>query len=187
MERNSYLTVIMTFKLFLYRKNKRHKLSKLLRILMKVWCVDVRRIILFPVAVFAILTTPSVANISSKDYVDRIVSAGGFEEISNKTTTINSASTDIQYPSAKAVYLHTSDTNNPHNVTKTQIGLSNVQNVDQTDATNLISGVVPFPRLPTGTTANTVAVGDDSRFMAVPTSQPAGTPPSGWAWFWIAP
>lgn len=179
--------MIMAYSLFFCRKNNRHETSRFFEILMNIWCVKVRRIILFSVAVFAVSTLPSFANISSKDYVDRIVSAGGFEEISNKTTTINSASTDIQYPSAKAVYSHTSDINNPHNVTKTQIGLSNVQNVDQTDATNLISGVVPFPRLPTGTTANTVAVGDDSRFMAVPTSQPTGTPPSGWAWFWIAP
>jgi hypothetical protein len=163
--------------------------SKLIELLMMLVHIKSERKLckLFLSAVFAFYTIPSFANISSKDYVDRIVSSGGFEEIGNKTTVLTSSSTDIQYPSAKAVYSHVSDTNNPHSVTKTQVGLANVQNVDQTNATNLTSGTVPFPRLPTGTVANTVAAGDDSRFWAVPTSEPSGTPPAGWAWFWIAP
>ncbi|MBN1325171.1 MAG: hypothetical protein JW974_03045 [Alphaproteobacteria bacterium] len=145
------------------------------------------KIILSSALLFVICTVPSFAKITSKDYVDRIVSSGGFEEIGNKTTVISGTSTDTQYPSAKAVFTHISDTSNPHNVTQTQIGLSNVQNVDQTNASNLISGVVPFPLLPTGTTANTVATGDDSRFWAVPTTAHTGTAPAGWAWIWIAP
>jgi len=63
------------------------------------------------------------------------------EDISNKTTTLNASSTDTQYPSSKVVYdnlvlkasdssltAHTSNTSNPHSVTKSQVGLSNVDN-----------------------------------------------------------
>lgn len=181
----------MSFWCLFFCKRKKSELSNIPNRLAGVLCVKYFSNILrlFSMAIFILFgfAKPAFSNISSKGYVDRILLSSGFEDTSNKTTVINSASTDVQYPTARAVYSHTSNVNNPHNVTKTQIGLSNVQNLDQTNASNLLSGVVPFPRLPTGTVANTVATGDDSRFFAIPTSQPGGTAPTGWSWIWIEP
>jgi hypothetical protein len=47
---------------------------------------------------------------------------------------------------------HTSNTNNPHNVTKTQIGLDNVPNINTTVASNITSGVLPDARLSSNVT-----------------------------------
>jgi len=47
---------------------------------------------------------------------------------------------------------HTSNTNNPHNVTKTQVGLDNVQNVDTTVASNITSGIFSDARLSSNVT-----------------------------------
>lgn len=80
---------------------------------------------------------------------------------------------------------HVSNTENPHAVTKTQVGLGNVQNVDQTNASNLTSGTVAYGRLPVGTAASTVAAGNDVRFNTIPTTQPSGTPPSGQVFIWF--
>lgn len=42
---------------------------------------------------------------------------------------------------------HTANLSNPHSVTKSQVGLSNVANVDTTDAGNISSGLLPNARL----------------------------------------
>ena len=47
---------------------------------------------------------------------------------------------------------HTSNTSNPHNVTKTQIGLDNVPNINTTVASNITSGVLPDARLSSNVT-----------------------------------
>lgn len=83
------------------------------------------------------------------------------------------------------VATHADNTNNPHNVTADQVGLGNVQNVDTTNADNITSGTVSIDRLPVGTTANTVASGDDMRFYAVPRTLPNGEPPAGTVWMWF--
>lgn len=80
---------------------------------------------------------------------------------------------------------HSNNNDNPHNVTAEQIGLGNVQNVDTTNADNITSGTVSTDRLPIGTTANTVASGDDARFYAVPRTLPNGEPPAGAVWMWF--
>ncbi|MBR2342548.1 MAG: hypothetical protein IKA73_03760 [Alphaproteobacteria bacterium] len=80
---------------------------------------------------------------------------------------------------------HIANTENPHAVTKAQVGLGNVQNVDQTNASNLTSGTVAYGRLPVGTAASTVAAGNDVRFNTIPTTQPSGTPPSGQVFIWF--
>lgn len=46
------------------------------------------------------------------------------------------------------IQAHISSTSNPHTVTKTQVGLANVANVDTTNATNITSGTLPATQLP---------------------------------------
>lgn len=86
---------------------------------------------------------------------------------------------------ASALSEHVANKENPHSVTKAQVGLGNVQDVDQTNANNLTSGTVSYARLPVGSAANTVAAGDDARFNTIPTSQPSGTPPAGHVFVWF--
>lgn len=52
------------------------------------------------------------------------------------------------------------DVNGDVVLVKADIGLGNVQNIDQTNATNLTSGTVPLARIPTGTSSATVALGN---------------------------
>ena len=54
-----------------------------------------------------------------------------------------------------------------------------------TNASNLTSGTVAVGRLPVGTTANTVAAGDDSRFYTIPTSEPSVNAPNGTVFVWF--
>ncbi len=83
------------------------------------------------------------------------------------------------------VAAHTGNTDNPHAVTKQQIGLGNVANVDQQNADNITSGTLDTARLSVGTAANTVAAGNDGRFDTIPTTAPAGTPEAGRAFIWF--
>lgn len=61
--------------------------------------------------------------------------------------------TQTQIITAKnSISSHTSNTSNPHNVTKTQIGLDNVPNVNATVASNITSGILPDARLSSNVT-----------------------------------
>jgi hypothetical protein len=54
--------------------------------------------------------------------------------------------------STTALTNHTTNYSNPHQVTKDQISLGNVQNVDQTAAGNITSGTLDVARLPLSVT-----------------------------------
>ena len=111
------------------------------------------------------------------------------------TDTVNAAIGKLEAAldgkQASGNYVPTTTTVNGHalssnvTVTKSDVGLSNVQNVDQTNAANITSGTMDVARLPVGTTATTVAVGNDGRFDTVPTTQPSGTPPTGRVFIWF--
>lgn len=128
--------------------------------------------------------------IASTDYVQAIVDS------IQKTSTVTAESTDTELPTAQAVWElnatvsgaiaeHIADTANPHSVTKAQVGLANVPNIDTTNAANITSGTLSTSRLSVGTVSGTVAAGNDARFNAVSTTQPAGTPPTGMVWIWF--
>lgn len=133
----------------------------------------------------AVATGDNVSKLNNDAGYITATAISGKEDTVNKKQTITNSATD--YPSGAAVYSHTSNISNPHNVTKAQIDLGNVKNVDQTNASNLTSGTVAYGRLPVGTTANTIAAGDDSRFNTIPTSAPSGAAPSGRVFIWFEP
>ncbi|MDW3024793.1 MAG: hypothetical protein R8N50_03875 [Alphaproteobacteria bacterium] len=114
------------------------------------------------VVLFVFVFCGADAALTSKGYVDEIVNALG--------DTIDA---------------HTANVQNPHGVTASQIGLGNVQNLDQTNADNLSSGTVSYERLPVGSKEQTVAAGNDVRFDTIPTVAPSGTPPEGQVFIWF--
>lgn len=73
----------------------------------------------------------------------------------------------LKEPANANIQQHIASTSNPHSVTKTQVGLSNVQNVDQTNASNITSGTLGESYLPTGINANKIADGtvDNTEFQ----------------------
>lgn len=95
------------------------------------------------------------------------------------------SSANMQEKINTAMAAHANNTENPHNVTKEQVGLGNVPNIDVSNASNLTSGTVDVARLPVGTTTGTVASGGDTRFDTLPTTTPTGTPPAGRVYVWF--
>ena len=95
------------------------------------------------------------------------------------------SSANMQEKINTAMAAHANNTDNPHHVTKVQVGLGNVPNIDASNASNLSSGTVGVARLPVGTTADTVASGGDVRFDTLSTTTPTGTPPAGRVYVWF--
>lgn len=134
----------------------------------------------FTVSAFVV---PALSAVVSTDYVE--------EKLATKQPTgdyaTNTALNEGLATKAEDVDLdsHMASVENPHSVTKAQVGLESVQNVDQTNASNLTSGTVAYDRLPVGTATGTVASGDDVRFNTITTTKPSGTPPSGQVFIWF--
>jgi len=68
------------------------------------------------------------------------------EETDNLLQGLGKLQTQITVAKGTA-NVHISNTSNPHNVTKAQIGLDNVPNINTTNAANITSGILPDARL----------------------------------------
>jgi len=62
---------------------------------------------------------------------------------------------------------HLDSTLNPHTVTKTQVGLSNVPNVDTTNASNISSGTLPTSVLPSLAISDTYTAANQTAQLAL--------------------
>ena len=123
------------------------------------------------------VTTPTTG-----DDAGKVVIAGPtLPTVNDNTLTIQKNGTTIDTFTANAA----ADKTINITMAASDVGLSNVQNVDQTNASNLTSGTVDVARLPVGTTSTTVAAGNDSRFDTISTTQPSGTPPTGTVFVWF--
>jgi hypothetical protein len=80
-------------------------------------------------------TDIGLTNVDNTADIDKPVSTAQAASIATKASTT-------------ALTNHTTNYSNPHAVTKDQISLGNVQNVDQTAAGNIISGTLDVARLP---------------------------------------
>ena len=70
-------------------------------------------------------------------YVSLTPDISGKEDIANKQNSLAVDVTNLKYPTVTAVRTHATDTNNPHAVSKTQVGLGNVN--DTSDANKPVS------------------------------------------------
>lgn len=78
-------------------------------------------------------------------------------------------------PANANIQSHIANVTNPHNVTKAQIGLANVLDLDQTDAGNLSKGTIGTARLGTGTANATTFLRGDNTWAT-----PSGGGGSAW-------
>lgn len=96
----------------------------------------------------------NIVEILSADENAAIATAKALEASSSAAAALQS-SIDAEASAAIAVD-HIADKNNPHGVTKSQIGLGNVTNFNTTNASNITSGTLSSERLPfTGVSAGT--------------------------------
>jgi hypothetical protein len=115
-------------------------------------------------------TTGTAAGLTAQ-YIDWSSGSGG-NSIANKPTLGDAAAkntgtsagtvaagdhahTGVYEPLNANIQTHISDTTtNPHSVTKTQVGLGNVPDVDATNAANISSGTLPAARYINGSPSN---------------------------------
>lgn len=76
----------------------------------------------------------AASSVAGTDVVPVVQTAGGADDPKKATVT-------------QVLAPHAGNTSNPHAVTKAQVGLGNVQNVDQTNADNLTTGTVADARI----------------------------------------
>ena len=91
-----------------------------------------------------------------------------------QASNITTNNAKISYTDATAVGLNTTHrglTNNPHSVDKTDVGLSNVPNVDCTNASNISSGTLPSSVLPPVALTTVQVASSLSAMLALTTEQ----------------
>lgn len=117
------------------------------------------------------LLTPADAVTSVNGYTGVVIlskSDVGLSNVDNTSdlnkpiSTATQSALDGKEPANANIQAHISSTSNPHGVTKTQVGLSNVQNVDQTNASNISSGTLGESYLPSNINAAKIADGSVS-------------------------
>lgn len=89
-----------------------------------------------------------------KGWFDSLFVANGITD-GTDTTTVNEIRTHIDAE------------NNPHGVTKEQIGLGNVPNVDTTNASNITSGTLPSAVLPALAISDTYTAANEAAQLAL--------------------
>jgi hypothetical protein len=126
----------------------------------------------------------AAAAIDASKIANGTVSNTSFQYVSGVTSSIQSQLDSKA--NQTALDTHTSDTSNPHSVTKAQVGLSNVPNVDATDRANhtgtqLASTISDFSEAVDNRTSNFVSKTGDVMSGILSVSVPvAGTSSLGW-------
>jgi len=126
----------------------------------------------------------AAAAIDASKIANGTVSNTSFQYVSGVTSSIQSQIDSKA--NQTALDTHTSDTSNPHSVTKAQVGLSNVPNVDATDRANhtgtqLASTISDFSEAVDNRTSNFVSKTGDVMSGTLSVSVPvAGTSNLGW-------
>jgi hypothetical protein len=113
-------------------------------------------------AVIGTKTTSDIAEGVNKYFTEARVIASVLSGLSSQANTVITNADSILVAFGKlqtqhstllnTTTAHISNTSNPHNVTKAQIGLDSVPNVNTTNADNITSGTLPDARLSTNVT-----------------------------------
>ena len=91
----------------------------------------------------------------------------GIDNITQITNRSHTDLTDIGTNTHVQIDSHISDTTNPHNVTKAQIGLANVPNIDTSNASNITTGTLSSSILPPIALTTTSVVSSEANQLAL--------------------
>lgn len=106
--------------------------------------------------------------ISEADDVNASLSADGQILVWNNSNSYFDTNYNINdYALNSNLTTHINDTTNPHSVTKTQIGLNNVPNVDCTNASNITSGTLPSSVIPPVALTTATVVSSEAAQLAL--------------------